>query len=175
MKHSASLIAIMTATAMALESPKVAAIDLNFGFTVSKSTLGVSYVRDGNELNLGLKRIGWSTDIGESDLNPGLTYIRSIGSWGQSVSAGIISRNERRNFAVPDADSGSTGFGYTIVERNQWIDPVVTLGVGHTLQRPDWGLHVDANLGWPLQGIFGHDWQYTLGIGLSHRFTLNPN
>jgi len=168
-QHICSILFTFCASAIAQES----AIDVNFGFTVSKSVLGVSYIRDGNELNLGLKRADWSLDEGASGLLPGITYIRDVANSGFFMSTGLIPRNQTRGYFVVNTDSTNGAPPYSIQESTKWITPLFTIGVGKTFQWPDWGLHLDANLGWAIPSRSIRDYNYTLGIGISQRFQLD--
>jgi hypothetical protein len=148
-------------------------VGINFGFATSKSLLGASYTNGKNSFNAGLNGIAWWSSYGFTTFQPGFTYNRRLTNNNIYGTIGLVGdySNYRTIHYEPDSIPGF----YRITKEETywtWATPVMTMGLGKTIQFTHWGIHFDFNLATPLDEKFGSAWGSLVGIGTSYRFKL---
>lgn len=152
-------------------------LDLHFGFSPSKSSLGIGFGDETRDLNAGLKNqpVEWfaTRDV---ILQPGVSYNHRI-PWGLYASATYAP------VFVRFGDEGPRGFlrlsrrtpliGNDYWLKDGWNAGEFFIGLGKTFQFNRFGIVVDGNLITPVTGDLAQSWAYWLGAGVSYRFTLD--
>jgi hypothetical protein len=147
-------------------------LGLHFGFTVSKSVLGVSYASGKNEFNGGIKA-GWFGARGYG-IQPGLSYNRYFtgnGFYGSLSYAPLYESEEVSTYTSTGPNPGDY-----VIESSRvsgWDPGFLSIGLGKTFQWTSWGIDFDASLLTPASGDLGRTWGYWIGAGTSYRFKLD--
>ena len=156
-----------------IETKKVdQSIDLNFGLSMPKSVLGLSYNYGRNQFNLGLRGLAYSTREGYF-FQPGVAYNRYFTKNGFFGSVGLVTTYHNRDLWEIDF-SDTTHLGRHIVtDKKGWKAGLLFTGLGKSWQFHHWGLHADAGLATYANEDFARSWDYYLGGSASYRFHLN--
>ena len=168
-----NLVFSLTLLSLTLTIPAIAEthLALDFGLSVTKSVVGVSYTSGSNEFTGGLKGFAFSNS-GEYYLKPGITYNRYFTENGWYGSVGYAPQ-----YLVEDVLKSKTvspGVTTTIIERESgWNLGEAYLGGGKNFQFTSWGIHLDAGLAIPVVDDFVESTGLFLGIGGSYRFKLD--
>lgn len=153
---------------------KGGSLDLNFGTTLSKSILGLSYVRGDGEVNIGLKGFEWVSSEGLTAVQPGITYIHRLTENDFYAGIGYIASHSRKRHGEWAYDSTTATWRFSGTRDVRGWDPSnVSLGVGKSFRLSRWGLHLDANVYTPIDDRFGKSWAYRFGAGGSCRFKIS--
>lgn len=155
-----ALFALLTTSAATAQR----SVDLNLGLSASKSVLGVSYTDGMNQLNVGLRGLGYSSRDGLF-VAPGLAYNRYLTQNGFYATAGYTA------FYYGGGDNGTPGLDDDREEG--WEAGMLLTGFGKSFQFSRWGLHADAGLATPVSGDFARSWGLWFGGAVSWRFHLD--
>lgn len=170
MKSMLRSIVFLTLTSLPAAAEKF--IELDLGFAPSKSSLGASYTFDRNEINVGIKAFGFTSD-GDYSIMPGITYNRYFtenGFYGSATYAPLY-RSEVSSSGMISGQPYDQIIGSR--DGSGWQAGAVFLGLGKTFQWKRWGINTDANLITPATDRFGKDWGFWIGAGASYRFKLD--
>ena len=152
-------------------------VAVNLGFTLSKSVVGLSYVCESNEINVGLKShpLGFLGDL--KFIQPGLTFNRAIhksGIYGSVSYAPVFVTLPSNHWVTYHSRVGRANFiGSPALWKDGWNLGELFFGLGKTFQFENWGLHVDGNMITPVTSDITKAWGYWIGAGASYRFNLD--
>ena len=162
---------ILLSLALSIPSISETHLALDFGLSVTKSSLGLSYTSDRNEFNAGLKGFAFSNS-GEYYLAPGLSYNRYFTDNGWYGSIGYSPE-----YLVQDVLKSrvvSPGVTTLEIERERgWNWGDLYVGGGKNFQFTSWGVHLDGGLAFPLSKDADNSIEPFLGLGGSYRFKLD--
>ncbi len=157
---------------LALSIPSIAEkhLSLDFGLSVTRSILGLSYTSGKDQFSAGLKGFAFSNS-GEYFLAPGVSYNRYFTDYGWYGSVGyspeyIVEDVVRYRVISP---------GVTTLEshrENGWKWGELYFGGGKNFQFTSWGVHLDGGLAIPVGGEAANPLELFIGIGGSYRFKL---
>jgi hypothetical protein len=164
------LIALLLCSAV--QSFSAPDVKLTGGFSMNESILGTSLVWTDQEVNIGVKRFGFSSD-GTVLIYPGVSFLQRIGDKGYFASATLA-----MVYYTASSQYGTMheGYGY-LGSAVQKIDKGLGLGFGAVTLGKTWTLSdrwsIDVDLGGetPLKG---HDawtgWNLDGGAGAGFKF-----
>lgn len=163
----ANILMPMAFTAIASFAQK--SIDLNMGFTASKSILGLSYTHDTHQIAGGLHGFSFSSREGWH-VTSGIAYNRYLTASGFYATAIYsFSYVDLRNESLVPADVGWT---YVTDPERGWVSEELMVGIGKSFQFTRWGLHLDGGLSTPATSRISRAWGWWFGAGASRRFRL---
>jgi hypothetical protein len=152
-------------------------LDLHFGLSPSKSTLGIGIGDDLRELNAGLKNqpLEWfaTRDV---ILQPGISYNHRIpgGFQASATYAPVFVRfGENGPYDVFALSRRKSLIGDDYWLKDGWNAGEIFIGLGRTFQFDRFGIIVDGNLITPATEDLARSWAYWIGFGISYRLRLD--